>query len=284
MVTKDRIRRVAFWLLLYAGVGLFLLIALFPFVWVFVGSLHPTADLLRARVSLPPQNPTLVHYTTLFKVQYGVKLFFRYIQNSLKVGGSVAVLTMLIAALGAYGLSRYRFRGNETLSRLMLFVYVFPPSLVLVPTYVLLAKLGLVDTHLGLIFVHTGLAAPFCTWLLRSFFEAIPRELEESAAVEGASRLQILFRVLLPLASPGLVTAGVYALVISWGEYMFAVNLLHSGAKWTVPAGLATYMTEQAIEWGQLLAGTTLSAVPLLLIFLPVAKYFLRGFLEGALR
>jgi len=284
MVIKDRIRRIGFRFLLYTGVGLFLLIALFPFVWVFVGSLHPTADLLRARISLLPQNPTLVHYTALFRVQYGVKLFFRYIQNSLKVGGSVAVLTMLIAALGAYGLSRYQFRGNETISRLMLFVYVFPPSLVLVPTYVLLAKLGLVDTHLGLIIVHTGLAAPFCTWLLRSFFEAIPRELEESAAVEGATRLQILFRVLLPLASPGLVTAGVYALVISWGEYMFAVNLLHSGAKWTVPAGLATYMTEQAIEWGQLLAGTTLSAVPLLLIFLPVARYFLRGFLEGAIR
>lgn len=284
MVIKDRIRRIGFRFLLYTGVGLFLLIALFPFVWVFVGSLHPTADLLRARISLLPQNPTLVHYTALFRVQYGVKLFFRYIQNSLKVGGSVAVLTMLIAALGAYGLSRYQFKGNETISRLMLFVYVFPPSLVLVPTYVLLAKLGLVDTHLGLIIVHTGLAAPFCTWLLRSFFEAIPRELEESAAVEGATRLQILFRVLLPLASPGLVTAGVYALVISWGEYMFAVNLLHSGAKWTVPAGLATYMTEQAIEWGQLLAGTTLSAVPLLLIFLPVARYFLRGFLEGAIR
>lgn len=284
MVTRIQLRRVGFRLLLYSGVVLFLVIALFPFVWVFVGSLHSTADLLRARVSFPPHDPTLAHYQALFQAQYGVKLFSRYIVNSLRVGGSVAILTMLISSLGAYGLSRYRLRGRESLSQLMLFVYVFPPSLVLVPTYVLLARLGLVDTHAGLILVHTGLAAPFCTWLLRSFFEAIPRDLEEAAAVEGASRLQILFRILLPLASPGVVTAGMYALVISWGEYMFAVNLLTSGAKWTVPVGLATYMTEQAIEWGQLLAGTILTAVPLLLIFLPFARYFLRGFLEGAIR
>lgn len=284
MITREGARKVLFRLLVYAGVVLFLSTALFPFVWVFIGSIHPTADLLRARITFPPQNPTFEHYWELFQAQYGVKLFSRYIINSLKVGGSVAVLTMVIAALGAYGLSRYRFRGREGLSRLMLFVYVFPPSLVLVPTYVLLARLHLVDTHIGLILVHTGLAAPFCTWLLRSFFEAIPRELEESASVEGASWLQILFRILLPLASPGVVTAGVYALVISWGEYMFSVNLLMSGAKWTVPAGLATYMTEQAIEWGQLLAGTVLTAVPILLIFFPFARYFLRGFLEGALR
>lgn len=284
MVTRDRLRRLGFRVLLYIGAGLLLGVALFPFVWVLVGSLHPTADLLRARISFPPQNPTVTHYQALFQAQLGVKLFARYIVNSLQVGGSVAGLTMLIAALAAYGLSRYRLRGRETLSRLMLFVYVFPSSLVLVPSYVLLARLGLVDTHVGLILVHTGLTAPFCTWLLRSFFEAIPRELEEAAAVEGASRLQILFRILLPLASPGVVTAGVYALVISWGEYMFSINLLTSGAKWTVPAGLATYMTEQAIEWGQLLAGTVLSAVPVLLIFLPFARYFLRGFLEGALR
>lgn len=284
MVTKGQARRGGFQLLLYSGVAFFLILALFPFVWVFVGSLHTTADLLQAKISFIPRNPTVVHYRALFEAQYGVKLFFRYIGNSLKVGGSVAIFTIVIAALGAYGLSRYQFRGNETLSRLMLFVYVFPPSLILVPIYVLLAKLRLVDTHFGLILLHTGLVAPFCTWLLRSFFEAIPPELEEAATVEGASGFQILFRILLPLASPGLVTAGVYALVTSWGEYMFAINLLHSGAKWTVPAGLATYMTEQAIEWGQLLAGTTLSAVPLLVVFLPVAKYFLRGFLEGAIR
>jgi ABC-type glycerol-3-phosphate transport system permease component len=265
-------------------VFLFLFIALFPLFWIFIGSLHPTADLLRARVTFPPKHITLDHYQTLFHTQYGVKLFVRYIKNSLIVGLSVACLTIAIAGFGAYGLSRYRFWGSKTMSRIMLFVYVFPQSLILVPVYVLLARFRLIDSHLGLIFTHTALVAPFCTWLLRSFFEAIPKELEEAAAVEGANWFQILIHVLLPLASPGVVTAGIYALVVSWGEYMFAVNLLMSGAKWTVPAGLATYMTEQAIEWGQLLAGTVLTAVPILLIFLPFAKYFLRGFLEGALK
>ncbi|MEM1759738.1 MAG: carbohydrate ABC transporter permease, partial [Thermofilaceae archaeon] len=269
---------------LYLAVTVFLTLTLFPFLWVLVGSLHTTADLLRARVFLIPANPTFEHYRALFEAQHGVKLFFHYIVNSLRVGSSVAVLTMTTAAFGAYGLSRYRFRGKEGLSRLMLFVYVFPTSLLLLPLYVLLARFGLVDAHTGLILVHTGLASPFCTWLLRSFFEAIPREIEESAAIDGASWGQVLFHILLPLASPALVTAGVYALVVSWGEYTFSANLLMSGAKWTVPVGLATYMTEQAIEWGQLLAGTVLTAVPILLIFFPFARFFLRGFLEGALR
>ncbi len=284
MIKKKLSRKNAYRLMTYLGVIVFLTIALFPFLWVFVGSLHTTADLLRARVFVIPPHPTLEHYRALFEVQHGVKLFFRYIFNSLRVGFSVAVLTMAIGAIGAYGLSRFRFRGKEGLSRLMLFIYVFPTSLLLLPIYVLLARIGLLDTHMGLVLVHTGLAAPFCTWLLRSFFEAIPREIEESAAIDGASWLQILFHILLPLASPALVTAGVYALVVSWGEYTFSANLLMSGAKWTVPVGLATYMTEQAIEWGQLLAGTVLTAMPILLIFFPFARFFLRGFLEGALR
>jgi len=284
MIRFPMIRRMLGRCLVIGIVFLFLFIALFPLFWIFIGSLHPTADLLRARVTFPPKHITLDHYQTLFHAQYGVKLFVRYIKNSLIVGLSVACLTIAIAGFGAYGLSRYRFWGSKTMSRIMLFVYVFPQSLILVPVYVLLAHFRLIDSHLGLIFTHTALVAPFCTWLLRSFFEAIPKELEEAAAVEGANWFQILIHVLLPLASPGVVTAGIYALVVSWGEYMFAVNLLMSGAKWTVPAGLATYMTEQAIEWGQLLAGTVLTAVPILLIFLPFAKYFLRGFLEGALK
>ncbi|MCS7240252.1 MAG: carbohydrate ABC transporter permease [Candidatus Bipolaricaulota bacterium] len=277
-------KRYTFRALVYLGVIFFLVIALFPISWVFIGSMHSTADLLKARVAFPPRNPTLEHYSALFRAQYGVKLFSRYIINSLKVGMGTAALTMMIAVLGAYGLSRYRFVGREILSRLMLFIYVFPQSLILVPAYVLLARLKLIDSHVGLILVHTGLAAPFCTWLVRSFFDAIPKELEEAASVEGANWFHVLFRIILPLAAPGVVTAGVYALVLSWGEYMFAVNFLMSGVKWTVPAGLATYMTEQAIEWGQLLAGTVLTAVPILLIFFPFARAFLRGFLEGALR
>ncbi|MFQ5796921.1 MAG: carbohydrate ABC transporter permease [Candidatus Bipolaricaulia bacterium] len=284
MVNLDRSRKMLRRLALYGGVTLFLFVALFPFLWVLVSSLHPTADLLQGRVRIPIGDPTFDHYLILFRAQYGVKVFSRFILNSLKVGLGTAALTMLIAALAAYGLSRYRLRGGESLSRMMLFIYIFPISLALMPIFELLARLKLLDTHLGLILIHTALAAPFCTWLLRSFFDAIPRELEEAAAVDGASRFQAFVRILIPVTAPGLLTAGVYALVISWGEYTFAANLLISGAKWTAPLGLATYMTEQAIEWGQLLAGTILTAIPLMLIFLPLARYFLKGFLEGAIR
>lgn len=275
-----RLLRVA----LSCGIVLFLFIALTPFIWVLLSSFQPTANLLQGRVSLTGTELTFDHYLTLFSAQYGVKLFSRYIVNSSIVGLSTALLTMFISVLGAYGLSRYRIRGGEVLSRMLLFVYVFPISLALIPIFQLMAQAQLVDTHLGVILIHTALTAPFCTWLLRSFFDAVPTELEEAAAVDGANRLQSFYHVLLPVTAPGILTAGMYSLVISWGEYTFAANLLIRNEKWTVPLGLATYMTEQAIEWGQLLTGTILTAFPLILIFLPLAHFFLKGFLEGAIR
>jgi len=156
--------------------------------------------------------------------------------------------------------------------------------LVALPINQTMAKIGLADSRLGLVLIHTALAAPFCTWLLRSFFDSIPREIEESAAVDGANRIQSLIRIVLPLAAPGVLTVGVYSLVSSWGEYMFASILISSDSLKTLPLGIAMYTSEQYIEWGQLLGGTVLTFLPLLLIFMPLSKYFLRGFLEGAIK
>lgn len=279
-----KLRKVLFRLSLYCGAAVFLFLILFPIYWIFVSSLQPLPILMRAEARLWPHEATLEHYIILFEAQYGVKLFRLYIQNSLKVAISVALISTLIASTAAYGLSRYRFHGKEVLGRLMLFIYVFPTVVLITPIYRSLAKVGLIDTHIGLIILHTALTAPFATWLLWAFFDAIPKELEEAAAVDGASRGQSFFHVVLPLASPGILTAAIYSLVISWGEYMFAAILISSEDKKTVPLGLATYMTEQYIEWGQLLAGTVLAAIPIILIFMLLSRYFLKGFLEGALK
>lgn len=270
--------------LLYLAVFIFLFTCLFPFLWVIVGSLHNSTQIMKGQVRWIPNDPTFENYVPLFASKLGIKNFYQYILNSLLIGGGTAIISSIIAALGAYGLSRYEFYGKDVLGRMMLFIYVFPVILVALPINELLAKIHLVNNRFAIILVHTALAAPFCTWLLRSFFDSIPKVIEESAAVDGANKLQSLLFIVLPLAAPGIVTAGVYALVSSWGEYMFVSILISSDIKKTLPLGIAMYTSEQYIEWGQLLAGTVLTFLPLFLIFLPLSKYFLRGFIKGALK
>jgi len=271
-------------LILCLAVSVLLFVNLFPFYWVCISSLQPNLEILTGRTRLIPSNITLTNYANLLFETAGVTAFRHYILNSLKVSIAVALLSTLIASVGAYGLSRYQFYGKEFIGRMLLFVYVFPTILIIMPAYDLMAKLRLVDTHLALILIHTTLAAPFCTWLLRSFFDSIPGELEEAAAIDGCSKWKSFLHILVPLAAPGMLTAGIYAMVTSWGEYIFVLVMINSGTKKTVPLALAAYMSHVDIQWGRLLAGSALNVIPILVIFLPLAKIFLKGFLEGALK
>lgn len=269
---------------LYLAVAIFVFVCVAPFIWVIIGSFHSSQEILTGSVKLIPSNPTVKNYIPLFASELGIKNFHRYIINSLIVGISTAFLSSIVSSLGAYGLSRFDFPGRDVLARFMLFIYVFPTVLVAVPVNETMAQFHLVDNLFGIILIHTALAAPFATWLLRSFFDSIPQVIEESASVDGASQLQSMFYIVLPLAAPGVVTAGVYALVSSWGEYLFVSILVSSDANKTLPLGIGMYTADQYIEWGQLLAGTVLTFLPLFLIFLPLSKYFIKGFTEGAIK
>jgi multiple sugar transport system permease protein len=280
MATSKSIKRI----LIYAAVCIFLFVCVFPFAWVLTGSFHNLSQIMKGQVHWIPREPTLENYIPLFFSKMGIKNFPIYILNSLIIGCATAVLSSIVAALGGYGLSRYDFYGKDALSRMMLFIYVFPVVLLALPINDTMAWMRLVNSRLGIILIHTALAAPFCTWLLRSFFDSIPKEIEESAAVDGANKIQALMRIVLPLAAPGVLVAAVYSLVSSWGEYMFASILISSDSLKTLPLGIAMYTSEQYIEWGQMLGGTVLTFLPLLLIFMPLSKRFLQGFIEGALK
>ena len=166
----------------------------------------------------------------------------------------------------------------------MLFIYVFPTVLVLIPIYKIYSNIRLLDKHIGLIIIYSALAAPFCTWLLASFFKSIPVELEEAAAIDGASRTATFLKIIIPLASSGILTIGVYSFVMAWGEYMFASILLSSNDNKTVALGLANLTTEQYIEWGPLLAGSVLIILPVIIFFFPVARHFIKGVMAGAVK
>jgi ABC-type glycerol-3-phosphate transport system permease component len=264
---------------------------LFPIYWIFASSFKPIEEIMSAKPRLIPERPTLEHYMNLFNpsalyggLERAGKFFLFFIQNSLIVSFASTGISLILAALGGYALSRYRFKGSQLIARSMLLVYLFPGVLLTVPLYEMVALMRLTDTHLALIIVYVALTAPFGVWLLKAFFDAVPVELEEAAMVDGASGFQAFTRIILPLSRPGLLTVLAYSFITCWGEYLFATILIFSDFKKTVAPGLAMYMGYQYIEWGSLLAGATLCTLPVLALFIPLSKYFLRELISGAMK
>lgn len=278
-------------IIVYVLVVVLLTVILFPFYWMFVSSLKPTEEIMTGSPTLLPIHPTLSHYMDLFNPaalyggwERGGRFFLIFIRNSLVVAGGSTAISLLLAILGGYSLARFRYKGRELIAGSMLFIYMFPGILLIVPIYELMSKAHLLDTYLSLILVYVTFSAPLCVWLLRSFFETIPVEMEEAAMVDGASRLGAFFRVMLPLAGPGIVTAATFSFITAWGEYMFASILIFTDTMKTVPTGLAMYMGYQYIEWGMLLTGSVVAVIPVLLLFLPLANLFLKGLTAGAIK
>jgi ABC-type glycerol-3-phosphate transport system permease component len=287
MHVKGVILKVLFYLSMLALAVFFL----FPIYWIFVSSFKPIEEIMSAKPRLIPERPTLEHYMNLFNpsalyggLERAGKFFLFFIQNSLIVSSASTGISLILAALGGYALSRYRFKGSQLIARSMLLVYLFPGVLLTVPLYEMVALMRLTDTHLALIIVYVALTAPFGVWLLKAFFDALPVELEEAAMVDGASGFQAFTRIVLPLSRPGLLTVLAYSFITCWGEYLFATILIFSDFKKTVAPGLAMYMGYQYIEWGSLLAGATLCTLPVLALFIPLSKYFLRELISGAMK
>jgi ABC-type glycerol-3-phosphate transport system permease component len=205
-------------------------------------------------------------------------------RNSLIVAGGTMAITVILSTLAAYGLYRLRFPGRKVLFRIILITYAFPGVLLLVPMYNMMSKLGLVDRLHALIIVDVTLAAPFAVWMLQAFFQTIPQELEEAAALDGATRLGILVRIMLPLAAPGVASIAIFAFISSWTEYVFASILIISEAHRTVPVGLAGIIGQYQVDWGLLLAGATATALPVLVLFGLVGRNFVEGLTAGAVK
>jgi ABC-type glycerol-3-phosphate transport system permease component len=266
-----------------AAVVIILLLIIWPFFYILVSSFKPLKEIM-ARVRFFPRQPTLKNYETLLFARTPVRDFVRIVANTLIVSSITALVSISISSLSGYSISRSRRLKSGLVSRLLLFIYVFPTIIILIPIYKLFTFIGLWDNFFGLILVYTALVSPFCTWLLVSFFDSIPKELEESCQIDGAGSFVTFTRIVLPLSLPGIVTVGAYSFITAWGEYMFALVIISSNQKKTAALGLATFAAEQYIEWGPLLAGSMLIILPVFLLFLPVAKIFIKGFMAGAVK
>jgi multiple sugar transport system permease protein len=266
------------------GLGLAVIILMIvvvaPFYWIFSSSIKAPQEIIAQVPTFFPQSFTLEHYDHLLQSS----AFPTYLLNSTIVALLTMILTIVLSTSAAYGLYRLRFPGSDFLFRVILVTYAFPGILLLVPLYEMLSSIGLIDTRWALIIVNVTFAAPFAVWMLQAFFRSVPLELEEAAALDGASRLRIMLRIMLPLTAPGIASIAIYAFITSWTEYMFASILIISDANRTVPVGLAGIIGQYQVDWGLLLAGATVTTLPVLLLFSLVGRNFIDGLTAGAVK
>src|SRR6266404_5977856 len=267
-------------LLTYAGLLITYAILLLPIGWLIVSSFRSNDSIQTGRLIPALSELTLSNYIEVFAINN----VFVFLANSVVIATSVMFLVVMLGSLGAYALSRFTLRGKNLLMMSTLLPQFFPYVLILIPFYVLMSNLGLVDTHIGLILTHTSITLPFAIWMLTGYFNAIPKELDQAALIDGCSRLGVLFRILYPVAIPGLVVAGFFAFVVSWGDYLFVSILSQSNETQTLPIGLQTFMSSLEVQWGLITAGTVLTIVPTVIFFSIVQRRLVSGLTAGAVK
>ncbi|OLC18099.1 MAG: hypothetical protein AUH29_00175 [Candidatus Rokubacteria bacterium 13_1_40CM_69_27] len=264
---------------LYAGAAGLLLIGAFPFFWMLSTSLKPAGEIF-ATPTLVPRHATLANFVQLFRETN----FAVYFRNSVLVSFTTVALTLVVSALGAYSLTRFRFRGRETVAGLILMTYMFAPIMIIIPFYILVRQLGLVNTHLALVLSYTTFCLPFCLWLLRAFFLSVPLELEEAALVDGAGRPRAVWHVVLPLVLPGLIAAGIFTFILAWNDFLFALVLITSDELKTLPVGVNDLFNATIVDWGMIMAAGVMITVPTIAFFAGVQRYLIQGWGAGGVK
>lgn len=263
------------WVTVYIPLGIMLIVLLFPFYWMGMTAFKPNAELL-AKSGNPFWliNPTLDHFKKLlFHTSYPAWLL-----NTVIVSVCATFISLFTSVLAAYAIERLRFKGSKIVGMLIFFAYLVPPSIIFIPLASIVYQYGLFDTRMALILTYPTFLVPFCTWLLMGYFRTIPFELEECAMIDGATRWQILTRIILPLAVPGLISAGIFAFTLSWNEFIYALTFVSSSEIKTVPVGVITELVEGDVyHWGSLMAGALLGSLPVAFIYSFFVEYYVSG-------
>jgi multiple sugar transport system permease protein len=258
---------------------LIVIFALAPFAWMILTSLTPSDRLAATGVSLSPSGWGLDNYVRLFEQTS----FLGNMGHSLIIAIGTVVVGLGVSVTAAYAFSRFRFAGRKAIILQFLLVNMFPVVLLILPLFVLMRRLGLLDTHFSLILANATVAIPFAVWVLTSYVGAIPRSLDEAAMIDGCSRLTALRRVVLPLAMPGIISTGIYIFITAWNEYLYALTLGGKNVR-TVTVAIQTLIGEYQIEWGLLAAGGVIGALPATLLFLLVQRRLIGGLTQGAVK
>jgi multiple sugar transport system permease protein len=251
---------------IYLPLALFVFVLLFPFYWMGLTALKPNEELTNYQDYSPlwVANPTLRHIRyLLFETSYPAWLL-----NTLIISVASTALSLFCSVFAAYSIERMRFKGARSVGLAIFMAYLVPPSILFIPLAVMVFNFGIYDTRLALIFTYPTFLLPFSTWLLMGYFRTIPYELEECALVDGATRFQILRKILLPLSVPGLISAGIFAFTLSWNEFIYALTFIQSSENKTVPVGVLTELVRGDVyEWGALMAGALIGTLPVVILY-----------------
>jgi multiple sugar transport system permease protein len=266
----------------YLPLGIFLFVLLFPFYWMAITSIKSNAELYDMQHGNPfwVVKPTLEHFHhLLFETNYP-----GWMWNTLLVSVVATFLSLFASVLAAYAIERLRFRGAQSVGLAVFLAYLVPPSILFIPLAAMVLKLGLFDTRLALMLTYPTFLVPFCTWLLMGYFKSIPYELEECALIDGASRLQILIKIVLPLAVPGLISSGIFGFTLSWNEFIYALTFISSSENKTIPIGVITELVDGDVyHWGPLMAGALLGSLPVAVLYSFFVEHYVSS-MTGAVK
>ncbi len=267
---------------IYLPLACFLLILLFPFYWMTITAFKPNSELLDYKNNNPfwVSSPTLDNIRKLlFDTQYP-----RWLVTTMGVAFGATFISLFSSVLAAYAIQRLRFKGSKWVGLGIYLAYLVPPSILFIPLASVVYSMGLFDSPWALVLTYPTFLIPFCTWLLIGYFKSIPYELEECALIDGASRLQILRRITLPLAVPGLISAGIFAFTLSWNEFIYALAFISSSEKKTVPVAILTELVQGDVyQWGSLMAGALLGSLPVAIFYSFFVEYYVSS-LTGAVK
>ncbi len=263
-----------------AAAILIALIAVFPIVWTFLVSLKPEADIVTATMTYLPRRVTLENYVAIWTRSN----FPTLLLNSMATTAMTVAICVVFGTLASYAVSRYRFAGRRELMLFYLVVRMFPAVMIIIPLYILMRSVGLVDSSFGLALAYTTFLLPVFIWMMKGFFEAVPVDIEDAARIDGASRLGAMIRVVLPLVVGGMVATAVFVAIGAWNEFLYALMLTTSTGSRTWPVGLQLMVGEFQLPWGALAAGGIISILPVVVLFALVQRAMVRGLTAGAIK
>lgn len=260
-------------------VGVLLAFVLFPFFYMVATAFKTEPEQFLSPPIYLPREPTLANYKQALEPK-----FIRYFLNSFIVTISTTVIVIAVSLFSSYAFSRLRFRGRKFLLKVIILTQLFPLIVIIIPIYSIFTRLHLINTHISLIIAYLTFTVPVGVWILRGFFKGIPYNLEEAAMVDGCTRLRAFIKIVLPLARPGISATAVYIFIVTWQEFMFALTFMSGQKMRTLPVGILDFVRQYGINWGGLMAASTLITIPVFILFLVLQRQFISGLTQGSIK
>lgn len=264
----------------YLALILFSLVALFPVLQIFTISLRPADRLLSTSLEIIPKNASLANYIALFTE----RPFFLWLANSTFVAVVVTLTGVALASTAGYAFSRFSFIGKKFGLLSLLVTQMFPATMLLLPMYIMLVNLHLINTYLGIVIMYSATALPFCIWQMKGYYDTIPSSLEEAGRIDGCNQFQTFYIIILPLAAPALVITALFSFMASWTEYVVAAQILQDTEMWTLPLGLKSFESNMGSEWGLYGAASMIVTIPVVVLFLSLSKWLVSGLTLGSVK